>query len=750
MFNKAVILCLLGALLFSLSCEDNSSEPIKEGYLAGKVTVDGQGVEGVLIDVSSFHVSGGNGAAKAAQASEYTAAGDFAIELIAGTYRADFAYFSSGEQNLITARYPLNVTAGETTYVNVELKDPKPYCVLALDANSAVELSWECAYNAVEYKIYRADSTLGNFLNINTVNSSTGTLYYTDMPPTTGKYSYYITSVNAADYESDYSEIVEVEFTAEINPPTGFTAIDQVEYVSLSWNDNTRARGYRIYRSTGDDQNWQFIDSTTDITYQDEPASYDNYYYYVTSVSIYDTESEKSPSAMVNYDGKFDPVENLTISDRGSDLYLNWLDYDNVAYYAIYRSLDPDLEFTRIDSTTNSHYSDIPADTGTYFYYITVFSAAGLESDQSDTVSARYDRVLESPTGFTAENKGLYVGLRWNEVQWAGAYIILRNDGGSSDFFEIASVAGSITSYNDTPPYEGVYEYKIATETLAGIKGPRSTAITVYYIDNLLPPSNVDATSAGTYVKVDWESSFGATSYKVYSARNETGVYEYVDSTLDTSFVDIPEIEGQYYYKIKACDNIGHVSQFSNSAYVYFSDKPLPPYDIVAVDSLYKVTLWWHTNEFNADYMLYRSNTMESNYQHIETIDNDTIATDWPSVGGHYFYKLRTIASGDTSDLSQFVHILFSGDLAAPQNLSGYDAGSYVHLEWDQVAGASEYRIYVAESIDGEYVYDLTEDDNSAGHFPESEGVYFYKVKAVTEGDLHSPFSNAVQVEFEP
>ncbi len=380
---------------------------------------------------------------------------------------------------------------------------------------------------------------------------------------------------------------------------------------------------------------------------------------------------------------------------------------------------------------------------------MTAVGPNGLESDESDTVSSRFDGVLEYPGGFTAENRGLYVELNWNDVTWAGAYVLFRSDDGEI-YVQVARIAGSITTYNDSPNNADEYHYRIATETITSEMGDLSPPVTVNFTDNLLPPENIDADNAGTYIELSWNEVYGATGYKLYRARNESGSYEYIDSTYqDTTFIDYPEIEGAYYYKLKSYDSQGHVSLFSEAAYVYFENQPLPPYNITAIDSSYKVVLNWQSNESEADYLLYRSTTMNNDYQFISEFD-ETTATDWPEIGGHYFYKLRTVVNNDTSGFSEFVHVLFSGILQAPQNLTAYDAGPYVQLEWLSVDGAFEYHIYVGQSIDGDYDFDLSEDDTQAAHIPDSAGIYYYKVKAVTIGDLSSPFSNVVQVDFDP
>ena len=122
------------------------------GKLRGKVTVDGEGVDGVIITVSSYQISGQKRNAKTATFNGISDAGDYYFELYPGNYRADFQYGPEGGEELAAARYPITITGGHDTVIDVELKDPVPRSFLARDGDAAVELSWESSYGAAYYR----------------------------------------------------------------------------------------------------------------------------------------------------------------------------------------------------------------------------------------------------------------------------------------------------------------------------------------------------------------------------------------------------------------------------------------------------------------------------------------------------------------------------------------------------------------------------------------------------------------------
>jgi len=389
-----------------------------------------------------------------------------------------------------------------------------------------------------------------------------------------------------------------------------------------------------------------------------------------------------------------------------------------------------------------------------YYYYITVTSPNGQESDPSDTLSAHFDRILDFPSNFQAENMGLYVALSWEEVEWAGAYVLFRLDEGESYYYQIGRVDGSDTSFIDTPVDSGLFHYQIATETVTGetvtgVIGNKSDPVTVQFTNNLLTPQGVYAENMGTFVSINWDSVAGAAGYQIYRAQSEDGSFEYIDSTFNNYYNDVPIEQGSYFYKIKAFDLQGHVTAFSNTAYSFFDGSPLPPYNVTAVDSLYKVYLSWEAIDTGDKFMIYRSTVSDSNYTLVDS-SLELTAFDWPPLSGRYYYKVSIIVDNDTSGLSEFNSVHFSGILEPPANLSAVDAGSHVHLEWTAPDGVSYYKIYRKLESEPQYQWVSTVPGNYADDAPIVEGTYFYKIKAFTQGDLGSPDSAPVQVYFDP
>lgn len=749
MARNKIIISAIVILLLIWGCSDDDN-PVQQvnGFISGRVTAAGVGLAGVTITVSAYtHTDGGlPKQQKQSGTMEITADGDYRIELLPGQYKIEYDKVLDGEF-LHTARYPVAVLPASEVVVNVDLKDPIPANLLAVDDDAAILLTWESAYHTEDYNVYRAAAGEDNFQLVSEAFGWSGTVHMIDAPPAVGAYVYRITGL-VDNIESDPSNEAEVEFTATIKPPSGFQASDQITHVALSWTAKSNAAYYKVYRAVSTPESWEVLDSTSQSSYSDVPETYEIYYYYVTAVSALATESDPSSSAMVVYDGRYDPPSGLTLIDRGSNFYLTWLSENNVGYYNVYRSSEPGGSFVIIDSTSFNHYEDFPNIHQDYYYRVTIVGPNGLESEPSPTVGAYFDGRLDPPDHVLAADMGLYVEISWSEVLWTGAYVLYRSDDGQT-YHQIARLSAGYLNYDDIPPEAGNYLYKVSTETVDGVEGQLSSAASVFFSDNLMRPENVIAENFGTFVVITWDSVPDADGYIVYRSTSAGGGYVEIGSAILSSYDDIPQSAGPYYYKIRATDDLGHESPFSFYAYTLFTARPLPPHDVQADDYLYRVQLSWGSEDPAYDFIIYRANSSMGEYIPVDTVET-MYADDWPSTAGHYYYKIQALSAPDiVSELSDYAHVYFSGILEMPAELTGEDVGSYVQLTWQHVVGASEYDVYRGASPEDLEIIQ-TVYDTGATDAPDTAGTYYYAVTAKTQGGLESPRSAPVIVDFDP
>lgn len=748
MTRNIILIALTPLLIFGCS-DDKNPVGQANGTISGRVTAGGVGISGVTITVSGYVITEG-GSPKPGSYSIFQSSaidGDYSVDVLPATYRIDFSIVYNSEW-LNTARYPIVVASGSEVIVDVDLKNPIPVNLIVNEEDAAVNVSWEPGYGAESHRIYRAATGQNNFEQIKEIMGEyNSTLSIVDIPPDIGSFTYKVTGVSGG-IESEASEPAAIDFTGNIGAPTSLTAVDFVTHVVLNWDDKLYASYYKIFRSETTPENWSLIDSTDLNFYSDVPETFGNYYYRLTAVSPYQTESGPSASAMVNYDGRYDPPSGLTLIDRGSNFYLTWIDEGYYGYYNVYRSLDPDQNLVRIDSTFNTSYEDVPLIHDHYYYRVSIVGPNDMESEKSTAVGAYFDGRLDAPGQVQAVDRGLTVRITWGSVPWVGAYILYRSDDAET-YPQIARISGNYLFYIDEPPQAGTYLYKVSTETVDGIEGPLSQAASVYFSDNLSRPENVNAYNFGTYVNVAWDGVTDATEYIIFRSPSAVGGYVEIATSGSPAFTDAPQFPRAYYYKVRAIDNLGHESPFSFYAYVYYTDAPLPPHNVIASDQVHNILVQWNSYGDNYDYVVYRSLDPTGEYYAIDTTTAYSI-NDWPATAGHYYYKVQSIAGpGQVSELSDDAHVYFSGILDTPANLQADTVGGYVSLTWDAVQGAAEYDVYRGTS---EIELDLIQTVYSpeCTDAPSTGGTYYYAITAKTEGDLESPRSAPVIVVYEP
>ena len=79
-------------------------------------------------------------------------------------------------------------------------------------------------------------------------------------------------------------------------------------------------------------------------------------------------------------------------------------------------------------------------------------------------------------------------------------------------------------------------------------------------------PTGVEASQSGSTITVSWNSVSNASNYEVYRSNSASGSYSEIGSSTSTQLTDYYPLDGYNYYKVKAINSEGTVSNFSNFA----------------------------------------------------------------------------------------------------------------------------------------------------------------------------------------
>lgn len=358
-----------------------------------------------------------------------------------------------------------------------------PVNVQKRPGNRRIQLNWEnvAKTTAAAYEVFRSTSANGPFAKVGQVtrpefvdqNLENKVVYY-----------YKIRAYNEKGLPSEYSDVVSAETALTPNPPVLLKADGHVKSIQLTWtpspissDDPLKLRGYKLYRSQSEQGPYKeaanvlgtdlnigvdtasTIDKLFRVTFADKGLSDgETYYYRLTAYNEKNLESDfSSPikgTTIVNVSGV------LAQGDLIREVRLAWnrLESPEIKGYYIYRSEKEDKEFAKIKKIDQAssgekkvNYRDTEGlgDLIRYYYRITAFETAELETSSSATVSAQTKGKPPAPQGVKALG-GL---VKKVELAWSAAsaedvegYKIFSSRSAEGEFVLIKKLEGRNTN----------------------------------------------------------------------------------------------------------------------------------------------------------------------------------------------------------------------------------------------------------------------------------------------------------------
>ncbi|MFG3289570.1 PA14 domain-containing protein [Streptomyces sp. NPDC048179] len=203
--------------------------------------------------------------------------------------------------------------------------------------------------------------------------------------------------------------------------------------------------------------------------------------------------------------------------------------------------------------------------------------------------------------------------LSWTrnrEMDLAG-YRVYRRLRGSTSWTKTGTTTA--TSLTDAPPATGdLYYYEIRAYDKAGNESV-GTADQLVTSITLAAPSGLSSSITDTTATVFWKAVPGAVKYRV--VRTDPSNVERVTDVVGTSLGDdaLARSAG-YHYKVAALDASGHLSPYSDPAYVHRA--PAAPRDLTATADVGAALLSWTVKPGDGrvlGFHVYRSKTLPVN-----------------------------------------------------------------------------------------------------------------------------------------
>jgi fibronectin type 3 domain-containing protein len=684
-----------------------------------------------------------------------------------------------------------------------------PSGLVATVTGDAVGLTWSASTDDVGvtgYSVFRG--TTAGFIPDAGARIAQGVtdLSYADSARPAGTWFYKVRARDAAGNVSDPSAAAEASVaSADTSAPTAPGNVQASSTgpgaVTVTWDastDDVGVTGYSVFRGTTSDfttdaDSWVAQDLTSS-TYTDTNVSTGHYFYKVVAKDAVGNASNDSlpfPVTVPDWVAPTSPSA-LTATVTGDSVGLGWVaaaDDVGVVGYSVFRGATADFAAdadSRIaQDVTDTSYTDPGRPVGTFYYKVRARDAAGNVSDASveahATVSAPDTGPPSAPGNVQASSSGPgSVLVTWDastdDVAVTG-YSVYR--GATSGFTADASsrVGEDVTTptFHDTSVPRGDWFYKVVARDAVGNASNASDAAPVTVPDWVVPsaPTDLAATVSGDAVALAWSASaddVGVTGYSLFRGTTP-GFTPDADARIaqdlsDTAYTDSARPAGTWYYKVRARDAAGNVSDPSTPAEAIIADTSAPsaPANVQASSTAPgSVRVTWDASTDDVavtGYSVHRGTTVGFTPDSVNRVAQDLSSPTYIDTGvprGDYFYKVvATDAATNTSNASDPAPVTVPDWVApsTPTDLAATVTGDSVGLSWsastDDV-GVTGYSVFrgTASGFTPDASHRIAQDVTSLTYADPGRpaGTFYYVVRAVdAAGNLSDPSAAAQAV----
>ena len=399
-------------------------------------------------------------------------------------------YFKVSSVDISGVEGPKSDYAAATTFY-APIQIPGSPQATAISSDS-IEISWNAVTGAYEYRVYRNSSASGTFTllatRVNTSHIDAGL-----SPLTTW---YYKVSAVTSRGESEQSNPVNATTPAQntIFAPGGIQAVPlNSNSIQISWNAQTGALGYKIYRSNSYAGSYGLLGTRTETSHTDTGLLPLTTYYY--KVSTLHSGGESVPSSPVEAttpaEAPIQPPTGLSaFAVNSSTIQVSWSSVLSATAYNIYRSNSASGSYNYRGSSYFSPFTDSGLNANSTWYY----KVSSTKDSQESAISGTYAFATTSSGGGTipdppAQPNGLVaasvslgsITLNWNPVAAADIYNIYRSNTQTGAAGKIATITG--TTYTNNTPAGVSYYYSVTGENSSG-ESPKSAMAFAFASDH--------------------------------------------------------------------------------------------------------------------------------------------------------------------------------------------------------------------------------------------------------------------------
>jgi fibronectin type 3 domain-containing protein/TolB-like protein len=503
-----------------------------------------------------------------------------------------------------------------------------------------ISLRWQeiPGFAAEGYAVFRALDKEGPFAML----GQSDTPEYTDQNVDSGTIYYYkVRGFDKSGSPSQFTAVMSASTDFAPNPPIILKTEGRAKSIQIIWvpspaksGDKSQLAGYKIYRSKNEEASYKELTKITSnelkysrdgkIYYQDKEVSDSETFYYKIIAF-----NEKGIESDFCHPIKGTSLSILTAVTATSNLIrevkLSWSNNTStfIAAFNIYRSSKADGDFVKIKQISSSGgdgttftYSDEDdlGDKIKYFYRITIEDDWGAETSPSSIVSAitrdipPQNQKLKARGGLVKKVELTWIAATQEEIEGYNIYCSLEKDG---KYALIKKIPGRENiSYVDNYCSNEIFGPALADNTTYYYRLTTYNKKSVESLPDLAFTKTKPCPQKTTGIKgialkprevpLTWRANpeKDIRAYHIYRSLDENDDFVKVGTSEKTAYVDAGLNDGvKYFYKVRAEDQDGLLSDNSEIISVTTKPKPNPPTSFKGSYKNGKAEILWVPNK---------------------------------------------------------------------------------------------------------------------------------------------------------
>lgn len=649
-----------------------------------------------------------------------------------------------GIGNAVITAYVDDNTKTELLVRVVDFDNTAPTNVkVTSSTGDGVALKWNKLKTINNYEVYRATSKSGKY----TMLGRTANNVYTDVNVEVGKTYYYkvrgYVNYDGEYFYTKYCSALSAKFQLE-KPSINVSQVS-LEGVQVSWNSVSKADSYKVYRATSKNGTYKLISTLSQNYYIDNNVSINKTYYY------------RVRAVKGDYQGILSSPKSIkTVVIAPSYVSVSQANYNtvqicvstvsNATGYEVYRTNSEKGTYKKITRSKSNYIYDTNLEKGkAYYYKARIYYQKNKKTYYSAfTAVTKYDNILNSPSWKQVVAAGEKQNfLEWYEVKGATGYEILTSDSAYGTYKKLATVTN--TKYVHKNLNSGkTYYYKVKAYYKSGNKKVYSSES--YYHNSkpaFAPPYDAKVTFNGTYNKLSFSKSQGASGVEISGSTSYYGDYKVLINTKESSYKHKGILLGNYYYyKLRSYRTVNGVKEYSD--YVNISIyTTVPQVQNLSVKNVSgtSLELTWDKKSWVDGYAVYRRDSYDSSFQLIATVKggkNASYTDKGLTPGNVYCYA---VCARVNLDEDNYIYGYLSDYIYMSPKVPKVDASvsatyNSISVKWDKVKSATGYEVYRCTKKAGTYKKIKTITKGSVLSYKDTDvsynKSYYYKVRAYT------------------